>query len=106
RVLGPGGILIITTPNLAAAQDRLRFLIGRTPRHVDCLHPYLRLHIRPFTPSSVWRLLAASGFSVSSLKTKYVGSQKACGRGVQWRRLAGWSPSLGGSLVVAARRSP
>lgn len=104
RVLKPDGVLILTTPNLATLQDRLRFLIGRSPRQVDTLHPYLYLHIRPFTASSLRRLLEWAGFSITSLRSNYVGWQLSTGRWVHSRLLARLMPSLGGSLVVSARR--
>ncbi|MEV4416673.1 class I SAM-dependent methyltransferase [Catellatospora sp. NPDC049609] len=105
RVLKPGGALVVTTPNLATLQDRLRFLAGRSPRQVDCEHPYLHLHIRPFTASSLRRLLGNRGFTVTALRSNYVGWQLRSGRWLQWRWPARLLPSLGGSLVVAARRA-
>ncbi|WP_155368174.1 class I SAM-dependent methyltransferase [Catellatospora vulcania] len=104
RVLKPGGIVVLTTPNLATLQDRLRFLLGRSPRQVDCEHPYLRLHIRPFTASSLRRLLRNTGFAPAALRSNYVGWQLPTGRWLQSRSLARLLPSMGGSLVVGARR--
>ena len=104
RVLKPGGVIILTTPNLATLQDRLRFLLGRSPRQVDCLHPYLQLHIRPFTASSLRRLLDSAGFTTTALKSNHVGWELPSGRWVQSRFLARVVPTLGGSLVIAARR--
>ena len=49
RVLKINGYLILSTPNLARIDDRLKFLLGKTPRQIAPLHPYLYLHIRPFT---------------------------------------------------------
>lgn len=104
RVLKPGGILILTTPNLATLQDRLRFLVGRSPRQIDCLHPYLYLHIRPFTPASLRRLLDSAGFTTQAVKSNHVGWELPSGRWVQSRWLARMMPTLGGSLVVSSRR--
>ncbi len=104
RVLRPAGVLVLTTPNLAAVQDRWRFLRGRSPRQVDALHPYLRLHIRPFTASSLRALLADAGFDEVTLRSNVVGWQV----GRHWFRsrvLARLAPGLGGTLIVAARRS-
>ncbi|PPK65580.1 class I SAM-dependent methyltransferase [Actinokineospora auranticolor] len=103
RVLRPGGVLVVTTPNLAPAQDRLRFLLGRAPRQVDPFHEYLRLHIRPFT----YPLLATGMRSVGLVPGPPRSNQ------VVWRTrfgearstwLARVLPTLGGSLVVAAVR--
>jgi SAM-dependent methyltransferase len=103
RVLRPGGVLVLTTPNLAAVQDRWRFLRGRSPRQVDALHPYLRLHIRPFTASSLRALLADAGFGAIRLRSNVVGWQL----GHRWlssRLAARLAPTLGGTLIAAARR--
>jgi SAM-dependent methyltransferase len=102
RVLRPGGALVVTTPNLAALQDRWRFLRGRSPRQVDALHPYLRLHIRPFTASSLRALLADAGFTAITVRSNVVGWQV----GRRWlgsRLAARLAPALGGSLIVSAR---
>jgi SAM-dependent methyltransferase len=104
RVLRPGGALVLTTPNLAGLQDRWRFLRGRSPRQVDALHPYLRLHIRPFTASSLRALLADAGFRVVELRSNYVGWQWGAGRWVRSRLAARVAPGLGGSLIARAHR--
>ncbi|MBF5029161.1 class I SAM-dependent methyltransferase [Micromonospora sp. ANENR4] len=104
RVLAPGGLLVLTTPNLAPVQDRLAFLAGRAPRQVDPLHPYLWLHIRPFTASLLRRTLRRAGFTPVALRSNEVGWRLPGGRWVTSRRLARAAPGLGGSLICAARR--
>ncbi|ONI84472.1 hypothetical protein ALI144C_15095 [Actinosynnema sp. ALI-1.44] len=103
RVLRPGGILVVTTPNLAGAQDRLRFLLGRSPRQVDPFHEYLSVHIRPFTYGMLATGLRLAGLTPSRPLSNYV----------VWRTRfgevsSGWAarlwPTLGGSLIVAAVR--
>lgn len=104
RVLAPGGLLVLTTPNLATAQDRLAFLAGRAPRQVDPLHPYLWLHIRPFTASLLRRVLRRAGFAPLAIRSNQVGWLLPSGRWVTSRLLARLAPGLGGSLICAARR--
>jgi len=104
RVLRPAGVLVLTTPNLAGLQDRLRFLLGRAPRQVDPLHPYLWLHIRPFTLSLLRRTLTAAGLDPVAAESNFVGWRTASGRWYESRMLARRLPGLGGSLIVAARR--
>jgi SAM-dependent methyltransferase len=104
RVLKPGGVMVLTTPNMATLQDRLRFLSGASPRQVDALHPYLNLHIRPFTARSLRALLTVCGFEVLEMRSNYVGWRLGPGRWVEWRWPARLFPSIGGSLIVSARR--
>jgi SAM-dependent methyltransferase len=102
RSLKTGGILVLTTPNLATAQDRLRFLIGRSPRQVNPYHDYLKLHIRPFTASSLRGALLKEGFTPLALRSNYV-RWYTHGKYRQSRLLARLCPSLGGTLIVAGR---
>lgn len=104
RVLAPGGLLVLTTPNLAALQDRVGFLFGRAPRQVDPLHPYLWLHIRPFTGSLLRRVLRRAGFQPVVLRSNQVGWRLPGGRWITSRLVARVLPGLGGSLICAARR--
>ena len=104
RVLGPDGLLVVTTPNLAGLQDRLRFLLGRSPRQIDPLHDYLYLHIRPFTAELLHRTIAQAGLIPSTLRSNFVGWQLGSGRWLMSRWLAKLLPTLGGSLIVAARK--
>ncbi|MFC4150156.1 class I SAM-dependent methyltransferase [Micromonospora mangrovi] len=104
RVLAPDGLLVLTTPNLATVQDRLAFLAGRAPRQVDPLHPYLWLHIRPFTASLLRRVLWRAGFVPLAIRSNHVGWRLPSGRWVTSRLLARLAPGLGGSLICAARR--
>jgi SAM-dependent methyltransferase len=103
RVLRPGGVLVLTTPNLSGVQDRLRFLVGKPPRHIAPLHPYLRLHIRPLNRSLARRLLDRAGFEAVDVRSNYVGWELPDGRWVQSRLLGRLAPGLGGSLIVSAR---
>ena len=105
RVLAPDGLLVLTTPNLATVQDRLAFLAGRAPRQVDPLHPYLWLHIRPFTASLLRRVLRRAGFVPLAIRSNHVGWRLPSGRWVTSRLLARLAPGLGGSLICAARRA-
>ncbi|MEE6312038.1 methyltransferase domain-containing protein [Plantactinospora veratri] len=104
RVLRPGGALVLSTPNLATLQDRIRFLFGRSPRQIDPMHRYLHLHIRPFTAQLLGRMLRAAGFVDVAIRSNYVGVRVGRDRWLQSRLLARLFPGLGGSLVATARR--
>jgi SAM-dependent methyltransferase len=104
RVLRPGGVLVLTTPNLAGLQDRLRFLLGRAPRQIDPLHPYLYLHIRGFTARSLRRTLRETGFRDHTLRSNFVAFRWKSGRRLYLRTPARLLPGLGGSLIVSAHK--
>lgn len=103
RVMKQGAKLILTTPNLARIEDRLRFLFGKTPKHTTPIHDYLYLHIRPFTADSLKRALAFTGFEVERLESNYVyfGGLKA---GPFSRLLAQMFPGIGKALIVKAHK--
>ena len=57
RILKPGGLLVLTTPNLASLKNRIQLLLGRQPRFT--LHDYTHLHL--FVPSALEQLLTEAG---------------------------------------------
>lgn len=62
RLLKPGGLAIVTTPNFAYYVWTWRYLRGQTPSQIQ--HPY---HIRFFTASFLAEIARAQGFEVVSL---------------------------------------
>ncbi len=98
RVLKPGGTVVLTTPNLARLQDRLRFIWGCSPKHVAPLHPVLYLHIRPFTWGTLRQALEQGHFSDVRLHTNYVSLCR-----MNLPLLPQIAPSLGRSLIAWAR---
>ncbi|MBT6691023.1 class I SAM-dependent methyltransferase [Candidatus Parcubacteria bacterium] len=102
RVLKPGGFLILTTPNLARIDDRVKFLFGKAPRHTNPMHEILYLHIRPFTFSSLKDSLHQTGYKIKAFKANYVVAD--IGKlFLKSRVLAKLFPSLGGSMIVKAQ---
>lgn len=104
RVLCNGGLLIITTPNLATLQDRFLFLFGYAPRHVNPFHRYLKLHIRPFTYDLLKEVLWVSGFSVRKVLSNYVTMDLPREKVIMSRLLARLFPKMGGTLIVSAQK--
>jgi SAM-dependent methyltransferase len=104
RSLKPDGVLLLSTPNLARLVDRLRFIFGFTPKQCIPNHRYLRFHITPFTLSSLRETLLRCGFYIQAFRSTYVHLDPTMQRDYKSRFLAQVLPSLGSSLVVAARK--
>jgi 2-polyprenyl-3-methyl-5-hydroxy-6-metoxy-1,4-benzoquinol methylase len=104
RILLPHGYLIITTPNLAGLDDRIKFLFGISPRHINPLHPYLKLHIRQFTFKSLRRVLVEKDFDNIIIKSNYIKIYLNEKRKIQFKFPAKIFPSLGGSLICLAQK--
>ena len=101
RCLKPNGILVITTPNLASLQDRIRFLFGKSPRQVNPLHEYLYLHIRPFTYETLKHAMEDSGFTDFKLTTNMVKINLGKMQ-INLVLVGKLFPSIGRSLIVSA----
>lgn len=73
RVLTPGGVMLLTTPNLYSAQNIARFIAGRGI--TDGLAEFSKLrqlghmgHVREYAHAEMRRFLQASGFSVERVE--------------------------------------
>lgn len=101
RCLCPGGVIVITTPNLATIQDRIMFLFGKSPRQIDPIHEYLFLHIRPFTYSKLRQAMSLAGFGDFHIATNII---RISIRGRNYDSIIAGKlfPSLGKSLIVSA----
>lgn len=103
RVLVPGGLLLVTTPNIATLQDRIRFLLGRAPRHINPLHDYIRLHIRPFTPELLERTYRDAGLTPLTIKSNYLDFHVR-GRRHNVPFVAKVFPRLGGTIIAIGKK--
>lgn len=103
RCLKPGGLLVLTTPNLARLIDRIRFIIGLPPKQNIPMHRYLKYHVTPFTYASLKDSLARCGYQIESFSSNFVYFDPTCRRELKSRLAARLAPSLGGTLIVGAR---
>ncbi|HLE49216.1 MAG TPA: class I SAM-dependent methyltransferase [Patescibacteria group bacterium] len=105
RVLKSKGYLILTTPNLARVDDRIKFLFGKSPRHTTPIHPFLYLHIRPFTFDSLKNALILCGFNNIKLRTQAITIEFGNRRMHLFSKLlTGLFPTLGATLIVRAQK--
>lgn len=104
RVLKENGRLILTTPNLATFQDRIRFLYGKMPRQINPCHEYLKLHIRQFTYSGLKKCLNYFGFKIEHFCSNYFAFEITNKKTIMIRFLAKLFPKLSSSLIVIAKK--
>lgn len=116
RVLEQGGVAVLTTPNLASLENRLRLLFGRYPRWMEWELPnssqprpyHDQGHVRGYTPRVLGEHLAECGFTVERMLGNWVPflPQRVM-NDLMWPPLArtgDWLPSLSQGLIVKARR--
>jgi hypothetical protein len=105
-VLKPKGYLIITTPNLARLDDRVKFLLGKAPRQIAPLHPYLYLHIRPFTFNLLKTALEACNFTNIILRTNVI-VLNFFGKEIKIysKLFTNLFPTFGSTLIIRAQKS-
>ena len=115
RLLRPGGLLVLTTPNAASLQNRARLLLGRSvhTRLRDWMFglPHAR-HAREYTTSELMELVREAGLEVVRIYGRhfYVRSGRRGTLAVAAKRtldrLARLRPSLGSGLALLAVRPP
>jgi 2-polyprenyl-3-methyl-5-hydroxy-6-metoxy-1,4-benzoquinol methylase len=115
RILGPGGFLIVTTPNLVAWRSRLRMLLGKPPLSYPGASPTVqademvdRNHIR-IANSREWQaLFRAHGFTVIDIKGWSLMHAVDGGFGVRVRKMIDKyltkKPTLAFGLMFLLRR--
>jgi hypothetical protein len=106
RVLAPGGMLVVTTPNLASFENRLRLLLGRYPIWVEFALSD-QGHVRAYTLPTLSAHLRACGFLVEEIAGNWVPFMPQ-----RWindvrfpslARTGDWFPGLSQGLIARAR---
>jgi 2-polyprenyl-3-methyl-5-hydroxy-6-metoxy-1,4-benzoquinol methylase len=107
RVLRPGGALVITTPNLASLENRLRLLFGRYPMWMD-VGVAGTGHLRYYTPRMLRHQLERHGLTVERHVgnwVPFVPQRVLDDRRAPWLAVTGdWWPSLAMGILMKARR--
>lgn len=106
RVLAPGGVAVVTTPNLASFENRLRLLLGRYPMWVE-YELSDQGHVRSYTVPTLRAQLRRQGFDVEEVVGNWVPfvPQRFLHdvRIPALARTGDWLPSLAQGLIVRAR---
>lgn len=106
RVLAPGGVAVVTTPNLASFENRLRLLLGRYPMWVE-YELSDQGHVRSYTVPTLRAQLRRQGFDVEEVVGNWVPfvPQRFLHdvRVPALARTGDWLPSLAQGLIVRAR---
>jgi 2-polyprenyl-3-methyl-5-hydroxy-6-metoxy-1,4-benzoquinol methylase len=72
RVLKPGGSVILTTPNLASFENRVRLFLGMYPAWVEYRLEGGQGHVRAYTPGILKRHLRENGFHIEVHRGNWV----------------------------------
>lgn len=107
RVLAPGGLVVITTPNLASFENRIRLLFGMYPRWLE-YELGDQGHVRAYTKRTLARQLRASGMRPGRISGNWVPVlPQTIVHDVRLPLLAhtgDWFPSLSQGLIASARK--
>jgi 2-polyprenyl-3-methyl-5-hydroxy-6-metoxy-1,4-benzoquinol methylase len=72
RVLRPGGALVLTTPNLASFENRVRLMLGYYPVWLEYKLEGGHGHVRGYTPRTIRSHLTQSGYAVEGFVGNWV----------------------------------
>jgi ubiquinone/menaquinone biosynthesis C-methylase UbiE len=108
RVLRPGGCTILTTPNLASLENRLRLLLGYYPMWLEYKLEGGQGHVRAYTSRTIKRHLRQCSFDVERVLGNWVPFlPQGLIDDIRMPLLAvtgNWFPNLAMDLILKARK--
>jgi SAM-dependent methyltransferase len=107
RILKPNAKLIITTPNIASLENRIRIVLGKQPIWVDYKAELSSGHIRAYTFSALKEQLEGIGFSIEVRLGGFVSPAQLIWNDINTpflKFLGDWFPSLAQDMIVVARK--
>ncbi len=98
RILKRGGLLFLSTPNLASLTNRLRLLLGKNPA-IDCDYRHPGHHVKYFVKQTLAQALEREGFEI-----EFFTGDVITFKGRHSQRLGKKFPSLARTLLMIARK--
>lgn len=107
RVLKPGGVLILSTPNIASLANRVKLLLGKYPDHLQYSNEGVG-HVRYYTAGVLRLQLKRHGFEVEKLTGNFLPAPGPLMR-EPFKRfllspLGSLMPTLSDVIIVKARK--
>lgn len=100
KLLKPGGLLILTVPNLVFSINRLLMLFGRTP-----LFAYAKYHYHMYTKKTLSKMITDGGFEILKFSSSHVLFSTRRNRlGKIFEMLGDIFPSFGAHLMIFAEK--
>jgi SAM-dependent methyltransferase len=111
KLLAPRGVVLLSTPNVADWQSRLKFLLTGRLRYFDEAQYRYQRHISPILPDLVPAMLEEAGLSLISMRAvgSFAGPLKRLTVGTAsaaWATLTGSARANGECLLILARAAP
>jgi len=101
RIVKPGGLIILTIPNLVSLGNRLLILFGRLPRFA-----YAEFHYRIYTAGLIKNKMIKAGFKIKKIDSSYILISTFFNKylGLFGERLGTFFPKLGEHLIIYAKK--
>lgn len=100
-LLKPGGVLILTVPNLSFSVNRVRMLFGMTP-----LFAYAPYHYHIYTRRTLEDIITRNDFAIAGFTSSHVlfSTRRSQLLGRAFEILGDYFPSFGAHLIACAKK--